>query len=103
MEKPAHVHELLATIYLMGIDREMLTYRYSGRDFRLTDVHGMVILDIAKASWLVGVRDPNREDRGAIAADDPQRKTYTAPLKVEATNKPCWASSRRLPTKPSER
>ena len=47
VEKPAHVHDLHATIlYLMGIDHTKLTYRYSGRDFRLTDVAGKVIHDI---------------------------------------------------------
>ena len=47
VENPVHVHDLHATIlYLMGIDHEKLTYRYSGRDFRLTDVHGRVIHDI---------------------------------------------------------
>jgi arylsulfatase A-like enzyme len=50
VEKPVHVHDLQATIlYLMGIDHEKLTYRYSGRDFRLTDVHGGVLHDILKA------------------------------------------------------
>lgn len=40
---PMHVHDLHATIlYLMGLDHERLTYRYSGRDFRLTDVSGTV-------------------------------------------------------------
>ena len=39
-----HVHDLHATIlHLMGLDHEKLTYRYSGRDFRLTDVHGTVV------------------------------------------------------------
>ena len=39
-----HVHDVQATIlHLMGIDHERLTYRYQGRDFRLTDVHGKVI------------------------------------------------------------
>ncbi|MBZ5606594.1 MAG: DUF1501 domain-containing protein [Acidobacteriia bacterium] len=47
VEKPVHVHDLHATIlYLMGIDHTKLTYRYSGRDFRLTDVSGNVIRDI---------------------------------------------------------
>jgi hypothetical protein len=47
VEKPAHVHDIHATIlYLMGIDHTKLTYRYSGRDFRLTDVHGEVIHEI---------------------------------------------------------
>jgi hypothetical protein len=42
-----HVHDLHATIlHLMGLDHEALTYRYSGRDFRLTDVHGQVATGI---------------------------------------------------------
>ena len=42
-----HVHDLHATIlHLMGMDHEQLTYRYSGRDFRLTDVHGRVVTEI---------------------------------------------------------
>jgi uncharacterized protein (DUF1501 family) len=46
-EKPIHVHDLHATIlHLMGLDHERLTYRYSGRDFRLTDVHGKVVHDL---------------------------------------------------------
>ena len=47
VENKVHVHDLHATIlHLMGIDHENLTYRYSGRDFRLTDVHGHVVKDI---------------------------------------------------------
>ena len=47
VQNPLHVHDLHATIlYLMGIDHERPTYRDSGRDFRLTDVHGHVIQDI---------------------------------------------------------
>jgi len=47
VEKPVHVHDLHATIlHLLGIDHTKLTYRYSGRDFRLTDVSGEVIHDI---------------------------------------------------------
>ncbi|MDP7376642.1 MAG: DUF1501 domain-containing protein [Planctomycetota bacterium] len=47
VENRVHVHDLHATIlHLMGLDHEKLTYRYSGRDFRLTDVHGKVIKDI---------------------------------------------------------
>jgi hypothetical protein len=47
VEKPVHVHDLHATIlHLMGFDHTRLTYRYSGRDFRLTDVQGNVIHDI---------------------------------------------------------
>ena len=47
VEKPVHVHDIHATIlHLLGIDHTKLTYHYSGRDFRLTDVHGKVIHDI---------------------------------------------------------
>ena len=47
VENKVHVHDLHATIlHLMGIDHTRLTYRYSGRDFRLTDVHGNVVKDI---------------------------------------------------------
>jgi len=47
VENPVHVHDLHATIlHLMGIDHERLTYRYAGRDFRLTDVHGRVAKEI---------------------------------------------------------
>ena len=47
VENRVHVHDLHATIlHLMGLDYERLTYRYSGRDFRLTDVHGKVVYDI---------------------------------------------------------
>jgi hypothetical protein len=39
-----HVHDLQATIlHLLGFDHERLTYRYQGRDFRLTDVHGHLV------------------------------------------------------------
>jgi uncharacterized protein (DUF1501 family) len=47
VDKRVHVHDLHATIlHLLGIDHEKLTYHYSGRDFRLTDVHGTVVQDI---------------------------------------------------------
>jgi hypothetical protein len=47
VDKKMHVHDLHATIlHLMGIDHEKLTYRYSGRDFRLTDVSGHVASEI---------------------------------------------------------
>jgi hypothetical protein len=47
VENRVHVHDLHATIlHLMGLDHERLTYRYSGRDFRLTDVHGRVVHDV---------------------------------------------------------
>jgi hypothetical protein len=46
-EKPMHVHDLNATIlHCLGIDHERLTYRFQGRDFRLTDIHGNVVRDI---------------------------------------------------------
>jgi hypothetical protein len=46
-ENPVHVHDLHATIlHLLGFDHERLTYRYAGRDVRLTDVHGKVVKDI---------------------------------------------------------
>lgn len=44
-----HFHDLHATLlHLMGLDHTRLTYRYAGRDFRLTDVHGEVVYDILK-------------------------------------------------------
>ena len=47
VEDKVHYHDLHATIlYLLGLDHERLTYRYSGRDFRLTDVYGRVVHDI---------------------------------------------------------
>jgi len=46
-ENPVHVHDLQATmLHLLGFDHEKLTYRYQGRDFRLTDVHGNVVQDV---------------------------------------------------------
>jgi hypothetical protein len=47
VENKVHVHDLHATLlHLMGINHEKLTYRYSGRDYRLTDVSGRVVTDI---------------------------------------------------------
>jgi len=44
---PCHVHDYHATIlHILGIDHTRLTYRYAGRDFRLTDVHGQVVEQI---------------------------------------------------------
>ena len=46
-DNPVHVHDLHATIlHLMGFDHEKFTYRYAGRDFRLTDVHGKVVKEV---------------------------------------------------------
>lgn len=47
VENPVHIHDLNATIlHLLGINHERLTFRFQGRDFRLTDVHGNVVKDI---------------------------------------------------------
>ena len=47
MEDRVHVHDIHATmLHLLGFDHEQLTYRYAGRDFRLTDVHGQVVQGI---------------------------------------------------------
>jgi uncharacterized protein (DUF1501 family) len=47
VKDPVHVHDLNATIMrIMGIDHERLTYRFQGRDFRITDVHGHVVHDL---------------------------------------------------------
>ncbi len=47
VEKPVHMHDLHATLlYGLGLDHERLTYRYAGRDFRLTDVHGNVVKEL---------------------------------------------------------
>jgi hypothetical protein len=44
VKDPVHVHDLHATIlHLLGFDHEKLTFRFQGRDFRLTDVHGQVV------------------------------------------------------------
>jgi len=47
VEKPVHVHDLNATIlHLLGMNHERLTFKYQGRQFRLTDVHGHVVREI---------------------------------------------------------
>lgn len=47
VEDPIHVHDLQATIlHCLGVDHRRLTYRFQGRDFRLTDVHGNVVTKI---------------------------------------------------------
>ena len=46
-ENPVHVHDMQATIlHLCGVDHERLTFRYQGRQYRLTDVHGHVVDEI---------------------------------------------------------
>jgi uncharacterized protein (DUF1501 family) len=50
-DRPVHVHDIQATImHLCGIDHERLTYRYQGRQFRLTDVHGNVVGEVLKGA-----------------------------------------------------
>jgi len=47
VEKKVHVHDLHATLlHLLGFDHEKLIYRYAGRDYRLTDVHGSVVKEV---------------------------------------------------------
>ena len=47
VENPIHINDMHATLlHLFGIDHTRLTYRYRGRDFRLTDVAGHVVNDI---------------------------------------------------------
>ena len=47
LENKVHIHDLHATIlHLLGVDHTQLTYQYSGRDFRLTDVYGRVVREI---------------------------------------------------------
>ena len=46
-ENPVHVHDLNATImHLLGVDHKKLTYKFQGRDYRLTDVHGHIVKSI---------------------------------------------------------
>jgi hypothetical protein len=50
VEQPVHIHDLQATLlHCLGFDHERLTYRYQGRDFRLTDVHGKVCRELLEA------------------------------------------------------
>jgi Protein of unknown function (DUF1501) len=47
VDNPVHMHDLHATLlHVLGLDHQQLTYRYAGRDFRLTDVYGKVVHDI---------------------------------------------------------
>jgi hypothetical protein len=47
VDKAVHVHDLQATVmHLLGFDHERLTYRFQGRDYRLTDIHGHVVKDL---------------------------------------------------------
>ena len=70
VEDKVHVHDLHATIlHLLGFDHETFTYRYAGRDFRLTDVHGKVV------AGRCGVRRlPACRARGAPGSGPLQRR-----------------------------
>jgi hypothetical protein len=47
VDKPVHIHDFNATVlHCLGIDHERLTFRFQGRDFRLTDVHGRIVNDL---------------------------------------------------------
>jgi arylsulfatase A-like enzyme len=47
VKDPVHVHDLNATImHLLGVEHERLTYRFQGRDYRLTDIHGKVVKQV---------------------------------------------------------
>ena len=46
-ENPVHIHDMQATLmHMLGIDHEQLTYKFQGRRYRLTDVHGKVVKEI---------------------------------------------------------
>ena len=50
VENPVHIHDLQATIlHLLGLDHLRLTYRFQGRDFRLTDVAGHVVHELVRS------------------------------------------------------
>ena len=47
VENPVHVHDLQATLlHQLGVDHEKLTFKYQGRRYRLTDVHGTVVKEL---------------------------------------------------------
>ncbi|HEY0456951.1 MAG TPA: DUF1501 domain-containing protein, partial [Verrucomicrobiae bacterium] len=47
VENPVHIHDMNATVlHCLGLNHEKLTYRFQGRDYRLTDIHGNVVKDI---------------------------------------------------------
>ena len=96
-----HVHDLHATImHLMGLNHEHLTYRYSGRDFRLTDVSGRV----APGSWPDRLRRPGeaylrcpviRFTRPASALMNSTSRNGSAEIRWKRTLP--WASIRNVP------
>ena len=47
VENPVHIHDLNATVMqCLGVNHERLTYKFQGRDYRLTDIHGNTVKDI---------------------------------------------------------
>ena len=69
-EDPVHVHDLHATVlHLMGLDHERLTFRFQGRDYRLTDVSGHVVKKIVVWAY-------DKEARFAFASDSPDKINY---------------------------
>src|SRR5262249_9720880 len=64
VENKVHVHDLHATIlWLLGFNHERLTYRYAGRDFRLTDVPGRVVRELIAGSARVAFRGAKGDAR----------------------------------------
>src|SRR5262249_12447368 len=73
-----HIHDLHATmLHLLGLDHERLTYRYAGRDFRLTDVHGKVVKEVMAScdSLPINRLSINRLDPCARKRADPEHKS----------------------------
>ena len=47
VENPVHIHDFQATLlHLLGIDHEQLTFKFQGRRYRLTDVHGKIVQEV---------------------------------------------------------
>ena len=68
VENRVHVHDLHATIlHLLGLDHERLTYRFAGRDYRLTDVYG----ESWRVSWHRLLATANEVRRSPSDANDP--------------------------------
>ena len=77
VENKVHVHDLHATIlHLLGFDHEKLTYRYAGRDFRLTDVHGFAAGSFRYRSSIVSTSETIRS-AGLVGGDDKEREGWT--------------------------
>ena len=66
-QQPISVHDLHATmLHLLGIDHKRLTYRFNGRDLRLTDVHGTLIPQIV--AWRLAPRVPQNDTAPPLRA-----------------------------------